>query len=391
MSDLPQNDQKQENAPQNEQTYSFYWDYRAQVQADRTQKAAQSKRGARAYAIIMASVFAFCFLMLAAVIVWYQYGEQPVQSNPAISVSQEVTPATVLIYATAGIDNSYGTGFFIQEDGYIVTNYHVVAKAGNITVTTYDGKTAKARVVGYVETDDIAVIKIDGSGYPTVSYGNSDQLVVGEPAIAVGNPGGDDGAWSTTQGIVSHTERWVSVEENFYMADLKMIQVDTPVNPGNSGGPLCNANGEVIGIVTRKLTGYEAIGYAIPINEARQTIDAIMEGRLDGFVSSVSKSRPKIGVGVLNVRAGDSFKAEDGVEYTAAVDGVTVLEIDLNSSAYGKLKIGDVICAMNEKPVENTGDLQAYLYDVAVGEKVAFTVSRQGSTVTVEIVLGVSK
>jgi S1-C subfamily serine protease len=235
-----------------------------------------------------------------------------------------------LISASTGLEGSYGTGFFFQTNGYIATNYHVVKNATNISVHLYDGTVKDAELVGYVETDDIAVLKIEGKNYPAVAFGDSDALTVGEVAIAIGNPGGDDGEWSTTQGIISKCHRVVTVEERKYVADLNIIQMDTPVNPGNSGGPLCNANGEVIGIITRKMTDFEGIGYAIPINEARDTIDAIMEGREDSFTSTVSKVRPKLGILVTDVRKGTQFQV-GGRYYTAMQDGVAVSEVYVDS------------------------------------------------------------
>ena len=295
----------------------------------------------------------------------------------------------MLISAISGSSGSNGTGFFLTKDGYIVTNYHVVDGADEIHVTLHDGQELAATLVGYRAEDDLAVIKVDGENYPKVSIGNSDALVVGEVAIAIGNPGGAEGGWTTTQGIISALNRVLSVEESAYFSEMKMLQTDAQVNPGNSGGPLCNASGEVIGIVTRKISGYEGIGYAIPINEAMATINAIIDGKLDGFVSQVSKSRPKIGISVVSIVKGEKFTYE-GVYYVAPVDGVFIASVVAGGPAVGALEGGDIIFAINGKSVTSIEELQNVLYQCYIGQKVTFDLYRKNQKMTVEITLGVS-
>ncbi|MBQ9796252.1 MAG: trypsin-like peptidase domain-containing protein [Clostridia bacterium] len=389
MSELPQQNQNQQQDPvQSGEQYSFYWNYNTQLAHDRAQKEKGSKRGVVIYASVMTAVFAVCFIMLACVILWHQSGGVvSAGSAPAVYVSEAVSPSTVLISASTGLEGSYGTGFFFQTNGYIATNYHVVKNATNISVHLYDGTVKDAELVGYVEIDDIAVLKIEGRNYPAVAFGDSDALTEGEVAIAIGNPGGDDGEWSTTQGIISKCHRVVTVEESKYVADLNMIQMDTPVNPGNSGGPLCNANGEVIGIITRKMTDFEGIGYAIPINKARNTIDAIMEGREDSFTSTVSKVRPKLGILVTDVRKGTQFQV-GGRYYTAMQDGVAVSEVYVDSYAHNVILPGDVICGFNGKTVTDKKMLQEYLHDVRLGDTISLKVYRDAELLELKLYLG---
>ena len=135
----------------------------------------------------------------------------------------------------------------------------MISGAVQIEITLHPGQRLPARVIGYRAASDLAVLKIDGSGYPVIPIGNSDLLRVGERAVSIGNPDGEEAAWTVTQGIVSAINRTVLVESAQYIVEMKMIQTDAPVNPGNSGGPLCNVKGEVIGIITVKLSDTESI------------------------------------------------------------------------------------------------------------------------------------
>ena len=243
--------------------------------------------------------------------------------------------------------------------------------------------------MGYRAEDDLAVLKIATGEYPVAPIGNSDTAWVGSVAIAIGNPGGADGGWTTTQGIISARNRTIAVEENTYFSEMKMLQTDAPVNPGNSGGPLCNAVGEVIGIVTSKMTEYEGIGYAIPINEAMLTLQAIIDGKLEGFVSSVSKSRPKIGVTGAAITKGEQFTL-DGQTYAAPTDGFLVTEVSRLNGAYGIVEAGDIICAINGVSVTSLESFKNELYKCHVGQTVSFDLYRKGEKLTVQITLGVS-
>ena len=382
---------------------SFYQAYVNQLAKDRQAK--HTHRGMVIYVTVITVLFLICFSLLAAIVVWhlqnpdanpFQNGTQTEQSagdwnNPPMSTAaavEKVCPSVVFIRAYSGSTGQGGSGFFLTEDGYIVTNCHIVGGADQILVTLYTGEVLSATIVGYRVEDDLAVIKVEGNNYPKASIGNSDTIAVGDVAIAIGNPGGTTGGWTTTQGIISALNRIVSVEGTSYYSEMKMLQTDAHINHGNSGGPLCNASGEVIGIVTRKSSSYDGIGYAIPINEAMATVNAIIDGKLDGFVSQVSQSRPKIGISVVSVVKGDRFTYE-GVAYFAPVNGVFVTSVVEDGPAEGILNGGDIIYTINGNPVTSLLELQEVLYQCYVGQTVTFDIYRLNEKMTVEITLGI--
>ncbi len=397
----PQNNQSKHNFTSDD-SYSFYWNYNDQLAHDRKEKVKKGKHGVVIYVTVLAAVFLVCFAMLAATIVLYGQGsvippvtqesqqpQQPQQPMSTADVAEMVSPSVVLVQAASDSSSSSGTGFFFTTDGYIATNHHVIEGATQIRVTLYDGDAKDATLIGYRAEDDLAIIKIAGEGYPPAAIGDSNALAVGDVAIAIGNPGGVDGGWSTTQGIISALNRTISIEEPAYFSEMKMIQTDAQVNPGNSGGPLCNASGEVIGIITRKMSDFEGIGYAIPITEAMLTLNAIMDDKLDGFVSSVSKSRPKIGITGSEITKGERFTL-GGKEYAAPVPGFFVLEVSPNTGAYGIVEVGDILCSVNGVTVTDLESFKNELYKCYVGQKVTFDIYRKGQKITVEITLGVS-
>ena len=388
------------NEPKNDD-YRYRWNYGDQCAWEAQSKKESKRRGAWTYACVMVAVFAACLALLIGVLVWYRGDDGTIPPPPAVlddayfgtvaTVSEKVTPSTVLIYAASSTASGYGTGFFVRSDGYIVTNYHVVEKKGNIQVTLYSGETVPARVIDFSAVDDLAVLKIEGKGYPAVTIGNSDALRVGELAVAVGNPSGKDASWTTTHGIISALKREVSVTGSGTIEEMTMIQTDAPVNPGNSGGPLCNANGEVIGIITRKLSDYEGIGFAIPINGAMEIVNKIVEtGSADGIESTITKVRPTIGIGVTDIEKGKTYYDSKGNAYTAGENGVLINTIERNGSAYGILKVADIIVAIDGQTVGNRDALSNLLYRYKVGDEVSITVLRAGERLTFKIRLGKS-
>lgn len=386
--------------PNFDQSYAFYWNYNNQLAIERDKKLRRTRRALWTYVIILTLVFAVSFALLATAFLWYIQNtdriseEQPLLPQPQDVVStadvvEQIKPSVVLIEVGRSNSSGSGTGFFLTSDGYIATNCHVIEGALQIRVTLYDGTVATASLVGYRAEDDLAIIKIDGTQYTPLALGNSDTLRAGDVAIAVGHPGGADGGWTTTKGIISATNRILSVEEPAYFSEMKMLQTDAQVNPGNSGGPLCNEKGEVIGIITRKMSDYEGMGYAIPITDAMRTIDAILDGKLDGFVSTVSKSRPKIGITGSEITKGEKFTIDDR-QYTAPVPGFFVLEVATNSGAYGKIEVGDIICSLNGVTVTDFDSFKNELYKCYVGQKVTFELYRRGQKMTVQVTVGVS-
>ncbi len=366
--------------------YRYRWNYGDQCAWENGQKQQKRRHGAWVYAIVMTLVFAVCIGLLAGVLIFYGGASGGMTTA---QVAETVSPATVLIYASGKTNSGYGTGFFIRQNGYIATNYHVVEGGEYISVTLYSGEELEAKLINYSEVDDLAVLKVKDGTYPTVTVGDSDMISVGDVAIAIGNPSGTTASWTTTQGIISALDREVTVTQTGRIEELTMIQTDAPVNPGNSGGPLCNDRGEVIGIVTRKLTDYEGIGLAIPINGAMEILDAIVDtGSADGVQSSISKVRPTIGISVQDITEGDKYYDTQGNTYTAGKTGVFVASVDETGAAYGKLQAGDIITAMDGVTVQNQEDLKTELYKHSVGDSVQITVWRNGQTKTVSIILG---
>lgn len=265
---------------------NYRWCYQDQRAFDEKNRKKSKKRGIILYASVMSLAFLICFGILLGTIVWYgesdfdQYLETALTPTEVFDI---VAPSTVFIqtYQNSKLLGE-GSGFFVREDGYIATNYHVIEKATNIKVYLRTGKVYVATVIGSDRLNDVAVLKIDGSDFPVAAIGNSDELRIGEPAIAIGNPAGSSGTWSVTSGIISALNRGISTDiGNSHARRLTVIQFDAAVNPGNSGGPLCNNRGEIVGIVTFKLkdhdgTFYEGMSYAIPINHAMSLIDSMI-------------------------------------------------------------------------------------------------------------------
>lgn len=410
-----------------DQAYSFYWNYNDQAAINRKKRDQKRNRGVIVYVTVLSAVLLVGIAMLTLAGLWAMQnpdawlgeGTEPAQTNPqqtppqqtppqqtppqqtppqqtfpgetpdTATVVAQVMPSVVLVEVSRGDTGGSGTGFFISSDGYIVTNYHVVENTLQILITLYDGRQEYAEIVGFRAEDDVAVLKIPGWGYSPAAIGDSDVLFAGDVAIAIGHPGGADDSWSATKGIISATNRILSVEEDAYFCEMKMLQTDASVNPGNSGGPLCNANGEVIGIITRKRTTYEGMGYAIPITDAMRTVNAILAGELEGFVSTVSKSRPKIGITGTNIARGERFTL-GGREYTAPAPGFFVIEVSANTAAYGKIEIGDILCSVNGVTVTDMDSFKNELYKCYVGQNVTFEIYRRGQKITVQIVIGVS-
>jgi len=389
MSEHPHNENEQMQDPGIK--YVYRWSYADQVASDYAQHRKKQRNGILIYAIVMTSVFLLCIALLLGVIIWNQSdstnggGASDISSIGAVATA--VKPATVLINAYSNTAESYGTGFFITDKGYIATNYHIVKNANSVKVTTYSGKQLDAEVIGWYAPDDLAVLKVEGSGFTAVTIGDSSKVKVGDLAIAIGNPSGAEASWTTTHGIISALNRKVLVSDTTFSGEMTMLQTDAPVNPGNSGGPLCNSDGEVIGIVTRKLTDYEAIGFAIPINEAMVTLTAIMEGKVSQFDSEVSHARPMIGISGEDITKGEQFRLSGNV-YTAKSDGVLIVSVVSGGSAEGILEVGDILYTFDGKAIPTIADLQAALYNYKIGDEVEVKVWRRASSLDLTLTLG---
>ena len=265
-----------------------------------------------------------------------------------------------------------GSGIIVSADGYIVTNGHVVSGADTVTVYTQDGKEYGAKVVGSDSQTDIALLKIDASGLTPAALGDSDKLVVGETAVAIGNPLGEL-ANTVTVGIVSALDREIDVGGQ----TMNLLQTDAAINPGNSGGALINVYGEVVGINTAKTAavGVEGLGFAIPINDAKPVIEAL---KADGYVAG----RTKLGIYTRDID-----------ENTASVyglpEGVYVVSVEPFSGAeVAGIRAGDVIVSFDGQSVKTTAEINRIKRRHEVGDTVPFVLVREGSQVSGSVKLG---
>ena len=270
-----------------------------------------------------------------------------------------------------------GSGFILTADGYILTNYHVIENSNSVKVTMYDGTSYDATIVGYDESNDIAVLKIDATGLTPVVLGDSDKLNVGDPVVAIGNPLGEL-TFSLTSGAVSALNREVTLSSNVTM---DLIQTDCAINSGNSGGALFNLYGEVIGITNAKYSGSSSsstasidnIGFAIPINHVLSIVKSIIE---KGYIS-----KPYVGVSVSDVNQQTQLY---GIPAGAAVQSVS----DDSPAAKAGLQAGDVITRVNGTEITGSSDLVSLVSEAAIGDMLTMTVYRQGSTIELTVTVG---
>ena len=292
--------------------------------------------------------------------------------NSAVSINCSATSTNIFGQQTQTA--SSGSGFIITEDGYVVTNYHVVRGASSVQVTLYNGDTYDATVIGGDRDYDVAVLKINASGLQPVTLGESADVNVGDTVLAIGNPLGEL-TFSMSQGIVSSCDRAINVDGT----PFNMIQVDCSINPGNSGGPLVNLYGEVVGIVSAKYSSYssttvEGLGFAIPISDVRSIITDIME---NGAVTD--KAYMAITAGTMN----EQMAAQFNIDVTEGVFVYSVVEGGAGEKA--GLRLGDVITKMGDKTLTSRQDLSAAMKGYRAGDTVTLTVYRGGQYIEVEL------
>ena len=268
-----------------------------------------------------------------------------------------------------------GSGFVITDDGYILTNYHVIEDASSIQVSFIDGSTYDAELVGGESENDIAVLKIDAAGLTPVVIGDSDNVKVGEQVVAIGNPLGEL-TYSMTSGIISAKDRSITMENGEVM---NMIQTDTAINSGNSGGPLFDMYGQVIGITSAKLSGsssssatIEGLGFAIPINDIKDMVTDIME---NGYVTG----KPYMGITVSTVP--ESISERYGMSQGALVESVD----ESSCAAKAGLEKGDIITAMDGKTVISSAELVEAKKAYKAGDTVTLEVERSGEKLTLTL------
>ena len=300
-----------------------------------------------------------------------------VVSPSVVAITTEQMSSSQTWFGGYYVQSGAGSGVIISQDGYILTCAHVVSGATSVkvqlngSVESYD-----ATIVGQDSTSDIAVLKIDATGLTPAVIGDSDALAVGEVAVAVGNPLGTLSN-TVTDGIVSALNRQVTVQNN----DMTLIQTDASISPGNSGGGLFNANGELIGIVNAKSSYSEAegIGFAIPINTAMEISRQLIE--------SGSVARPTLGVKIVDVT-----DAQTAQQLGVSTMGVYVVEVTKGSGAEAAgVQAGDRVLAVDDTAVSDSSALKNYLKDKAIGDSVNLQVERNGKVQTLTVTLGTNQ
>ena len=294
--------------------------------------------------------------------------------DSVVAISSTVTATG--IYGNTSTGTSSGSGFILTDDGYIVTNYHVVEGATELTVTTHDGTEYSAELKGKDATNDVAVLKVEGENMPAVTLGSSHDLVIGDMVAAIGNPLGKLSATQTI-GYVSGINREVSTGG---VTTISMIQTDAAINPGNSGGPLFNMYGQVVGITTAKYSGttgsgasIEGIGFAIPIDDVADMFDDLIDY---GYVTGAY-----LGVTVQDT---DSSAAS----LYGLPTGAYVVKVEPDSAAQkAGIEVKDIITDVGGHSVSNITDLTRALRSFKAGDATTITVVRGGKQVTLQITL----
>lgn len=301
-------------------------------------------------------------------------------SRAVTTVVEAVGPAVVGISVGREAGNrdgveplGAGSGILLAPDGYVLTNHHVVREAGLVRLTLMDGSSLGAVPVGSDPPNDLAVVRADGSGLPYAALGDSAALKVGQLVIAIGNPLGFQSSVST--GVVGATGRGMRGNDGRLIENV--IQHTAPLNPGNSGGPLVDSRGRVVGINTAIIAAAQGLGFAVPSNTARHVVSQILaHGRVRrGYLGIGGRQRP------LTRRMVRHFglPRESGVE---------VVSLDPQGPAGGSgIAAGDIVVAMNGHPAESVDDLHRLLSEVAVGEPARLDVLRGAERRTVEVVI----
>lgn len=300
---------------------------------------------------------------------------------PVVAIAERVGPTIVgisnqatsrSIFGSRGlIEQGSGSGVIISQDGYIVTNYHVIENAQKLLVSVADGRQFEAQVKGSDPESDLAVLKIDAANLPAAVLGDSDSIRVGELVVAIGNPLGYEFARSVTAGVISAKDREITIQERKF----KLIQTDAAINPGNSGGALVNSQGEVIGINSAKLviTGVEGMGFAIPVNTAKPIINELIE---KGYIS-----RPYLGIWGANIdeRTSQANNLPQGIFVQELVAGGPAQKAGMQPQ--------DIIVGINGQKVTSFDDLNKVLQGFKPGDTVTVEIYRNGRTSSLQVVL----
>ena len=290
--------------------------------------------------------------------------------NSVVQISTEKVQTS--IYMQQYITSGAGSGVILSEDGYIVTNNHVIENATSISVTLFDGSVYKAVLIASDDLSDLAIIRIDATGLSPVILGDSDTAKVGDSVLIVGNPLGELGG-SVSQGIISATDRDITVEGK----PMVLLQTDAAINPGNSGGAMFNMYGELIGVVNAKSTGssIDNLGFAIPVNTAKPIIEQLLDF---GYV----KGRAYMGISMISVN--DVFTS---MQYRVNEYGVYVTGVSSGSAAdRAGIKTGDRIVSIGDTLINTDLDVTKALMNYSSGEKTGIVVKRDGKEKSLDIV-----
>jgi len=297
-----------------------------------------------------------------------------------VQVAQQLTPAvgTVIARGSSGSSSSLGSGFVVARSGsasFLLTNNHVVTGSSDLHVLMPDGSLFTATLVGADRLDDLAVVSVQNTSLPMAAFGDSSQLKVGEPVIAIGSPLGNQS--SVTQGVISALHRTISAGSNSSTTSETLedvLQTDASINPGNSGGPLADVDGRVVGVNVAIAGNANNIGYSIPSNLARQVATQLMEHH--------SVQHPFLGIGYLDaidaVEAGRGFSGA-GVLVTAVQSG--------SPAAQAGFQTNDILQAINGVSIDNGQTLGGLIQDKQVGDRISCTVKRGGQVTTLTATL----
>lgn len=297
--------------------------------------------------------------------------------NSTVGIQTSITSTNLWGQQTTSAAS--GSGFILTADGYIVTNYHVIQNANSVTVSTYGGASYNAKIVGYDEGNDLAVLKIEATGLSPVVLGSSEKLNVGDTVLAIGNPLGEL-TFSLTTGVVSALNREVTFSGGTVM---DLLQTDCAINSGNSGGALFNLYGEVVGITNAKYSGSSSSGasidniaFAIPIDSVRAIVESIIE---KGYYA-----KPVIGVSVTDV---DENSRQLGIPAGAWVKEVTAG----GAAEAAGIQANDVITAINGTEISGVSDLKRILAKASAGDELSLVIWRKNRSLTLTVVVREAK
>ena len=304
--------------------------------------------------------------------------------SPVVAIAEKVTPSVVGV-KTFGTAYTYwgqripnqelgsGSGIIYSEDGYIITNYHVIENATSVMITLSDGTEYDARIIGSDASSDLAVLKVEAENLPEAELGDSSALQIGELVVAIGNPLGYGN--TVTDGIVSGLNRQLTD----YIDSATLIQTNATINSGNSGGALVNSKGKVVGINSAKLvaSNAEGMGFALSINEVRPIVEEI--------ISKGHVSRPYLGVSINSQYQVDAETAE---RYEIPM-GIQIAEVAVHGPAErAGLQAGDIIYKVNDTLIQNFDDLSDIIDESKVGDKLRILANRNGEKVVADVILG---